>query len=151
MTARVASSGQGGTFHVEMNGVNVSGAISIPNTGGWQTWQSVAKTVTLTAGAQMARLMMDTAGPGGSVGNITSMKFAANTATPPSTTSAFSGTPVAIPGIVRASDFDNGGEGVAYHDTTTANEGGAYRTTGVDLRRAPRAATTSDGRRRASG
>jgi hypothetical protein len=35
---------------------------------------------------------------------------------------------------VEAENFDNGGEGVAYHDTNTANQGGAYRTSeGVDL------------------
>ena len=28
----------------------------------------------------------------------------------------------------------NGGEGTAYHDADTANQGGEYRTTGVDLK-----------------
>ena len=50
-----------------------------------------------------------------------------------STATAFNGTAVAIPGTVRASDFDNGGEGVSYHDTTAGNAGGAYRSTDVDL------------------
>src|SRR5262252_5041292 len=45
----------------------------------------------------------------------------------------FSGTPVALPGLVLAANFDNGGEGVAYHDTTGGNAGGAYRATGVDI------------------
>lgn len=35
---------------------------------------------------------------------------------------------------IQAEDFDNGGEGVAYHDFTTSNSGTAYRTTeGVDV------------------
>ena len=35
---------------------------------------------------------------------------------------------------VEAENFDNGGEGVAYHDTTTANQGGQYRLSeGVDI------------------
>src|SRR5207302_3333085 len=33
---RVASSGQGGTFHLEMNGANLTGSITVPDTGGWQ-------------------------------------------------------------------------------------------------------------------
>src|SRR5262249_1886423 len=33
-------------------------------------------------------------------------------------------------------NFDNGGEGVAYHDTTSGNTGGAYRTTNVDIEQA---------------
>ena len=49
---RVAASGQGGSFHVEMNGANVTGSITIPDTGGWQSWQTVTRTVSLSAGAQ---------------------------------------------------------------------------------------------------
>ena len=33
----------------------------------------------------------------------------------------------AIPGILEAEDFDNGGENTGYHDGTPANIGGAYR------------------------
>src|SRR5262249_9169657 len=45
----------------------------------------------------------------------------------------YSGTPAPIPGTIQASDFDRGGEGTAYHDTTIGNAGGAYRPTSVDL------------------
>ncbi len=39
-----------------------------------------------------------------------------------------------VPGFVQAEDFDAGGEGVAYHDTTATNLGGAYRPAeGVDI------------------
>lgn len=48
------------------------------------------------------------------------------TATP--TQLPYGGSARAIPGTVQAEDFDTGGEGVAYHDTTTSNQGGAYRT-----------------------
>lgn len=43
------------------------------------------------------------------------------------------GSAVSLPGTVWAQDFDNGGEGAAYHDTSGGNNGGAYRSTGVDL------------------
>src|SRR5580704_6879913 len=36
----------------------------------------------------------------------------------------FSGTPATIPGQIGAETFDNGGEGLAYHDTTPGNSGG---------------------------
>ena len=36
---------------------------------------------------------------------------------------AYTGQLVALPGRVEAENFDNGGEGVAYHDVTSANEG----------------------------
>jgi hypothetical protein len=132
VTFRVASSGQGGTFHLEMNGANVTGPITIPNTGAWQAWQSVTKTVTLAAGTQIARVVMDTGGPGGAVGNINSITFTSASTAPPTST-PFTGTPVSLPGVVQAENFDNGGEGVAYHDATSGNSGGAYRSTDVDL------------------
>jgi len=49
----------------------------------------------------------------------------------------FTGTPIALPGKVQAEDYDKGGEGVAYHDTTAGNSGGVYRTNNVDIRTTP--------------
>src|SRR5258708_5262982 len=45
----------------------------------------------------------------------------------------FYGHVLQLPGLWQAEAFDNGGEGVAYHDTTAVNEGGAFRNTGVDI------------------
>src|SRR4029079_3992807 len=68
---RVASGGPGGTFHLEVNGANKTGAVSVPNTGGWQTWKTVTKTgVALAAGPQVWRLVMDTNGSTTAVGNF---------------------------------------------------------------------------------
>lgn len=56
----------------------------------------------------------------------------------PSTASVLSpygGTHTTLPGIVSAERFDIGGEGVAYHDTTPGNSGGAVRGEDVDLER----------------
>lgn len=48
--------------------------------------------------------------------------------------SPFGGQPRTIPGLIEAEDFDLGGEGEAYHDTSTDNKGGEYRPTeGVDI------------------
>ena len=42
--------------------------------------------------------------------------------------------PRALPGTIQAEHFDKGGEGIAYHETDTTNNGGAFRTTeGVDI------------------
>src|SRR5262249_50677044 len=62
VAVRVASTGQGGSFHLEMNGVNVTGTLVIPDTGGWQSYQTLTSTVTLNAGTQTARLVMDSNG-----------------------------------------------------------------------------------------
>lgn len=40
----------------------------------------------------------------------------------------YGGTPRNIPGIIQIEDYDEGGEGVAFHDTSDGNSGGAYRT-----------------------
>lgn len=45
----------------------------------------------------------------------------------------YGGTPAAVPGTIDAARFDEGGPGVAYHDTTAGNTGGAFRATDVDL------------------
>ncbi|MFC4723660.1 carbohydrate-binding protein, partial [Geojedonia litorea] len=43
-------------------------------------------------------------------------------------TRPFSGTPHVVPGIVQTEDYDLGGSGLAFSDTTVGNSGGAYRT-----------------------
>lgn len=46
----------------------------------------------------------------------------------------FPGGPHPVPGAIEAEDFDEGGEGVTYHDTDPQNLPGAYRPgTGVDI------------------
>lgn len=39
----------------------------------------------------------------------------------------------AIPGVIQAEDYDTGGQGVSYHDDDASNNGGQYRTDGVDI------------------
>ncbi len=57
---RVATNLVGKKFHIQMDGVNVSGAITAPNTGNWQTWQTVTTAnVSLTAGQKIMRLVFD--------------------------------------------------------------------------------------------
>ncbi|MBI3883953.1 MAG: putative Ig domain-containing protein, partial [Sphingobacteriales bacterium] len=49
-------------------------------------------------------------------------------------TTPYLGTAWAIPGKIEAENYDNGGEGLAYHDNETLNQGGQQRTTeGVDV------------------
>ncbi len=58
------------------------------------------------------------------------------TSTP--TQTPYGGTVRPIPGTIQAEHFDEGGEGIAYHDLDTANSGGQFRSTSVDIE------TTSD-------
>ncbi len=223
--ARIASLGVGGSFHFEVDGFEVSGSIAVPNTGGWQTWQTVSVPgVALTAGSHLLRIVVDAKGASGWLGNLNYLRFsapgvnappsvqltapangasfttpatvvlAANAADgdgtiaqvaffdgatqigvdttapysftwtsvpagthqltavatdnsgasatsnavaiqvvdPPAST-PFGGSPAVIPGTIEAENFDDGGEGIGYHDATAVNSGGKYRQTGVDI------------------
>jgi beta-glucosidase len=52
---RVASQNTGGNFRIEFKGVDATGNIHVPVTGGWQIWQSVSATANLSAGTQIMR------------------------------------------------------------------------------------------------
>ena len=68
---RVASAGPGGTFHLEVNGEDVTGAITVPDTGDWQAWRTIGRqAVNLPAGPQVWRVVMDSVGATGAVGNF---------------------------------------------------------------------------------
>ncbi len=127
---RVASSGTGGTFHLDVDGSNKTGPLSVPNTGGWQRWATVVKSrVDLTAGQQVWRLVMDSNGSTNAVGNFNFVRATLSTAS----TTPYGGAAAVVPGIVQAENFDEGAAGIAYADTSTANSGGTYRSTGVDV------------------
>jgi hypothetical protein len=62
LTARYASGGTGGTFHIEKDGVSISGPIKVTGTGGWQTWKSITvPNVILYEGIQKIKFVYDVA------------------------------------------------------------------------------------------
>ena len=67
----LASQGAGGTFHFTLDGVAVSGTFTVPNTGGWYTWQTLTgPALSLPVGRHTLRLVCDTVGSSGFVGNF---------------------------------------------------------------------------------
>ena len=144
VTARVASAGGGGTFHIEFNGQGKTGAMRVPNTGGWSNYQDLSASMYLEAGVQEMRVVFDTDGSTGAVGNLSFLNFASGGSggggggsTGSSQASAFGGTARSLPGGVQAEDFDNGGNGTGYNDHTSGNSGGSYRSTDVDIAGTP--------------
>ena len=90
---RVASATAGGTLHLSAGATNLTGTVTVPGTGGWQTWQTVTVPgVSLSAGTQTLRLVFDD----GSF-NVNSLTFA-----------SAGGAPVPPPG---GGDSDSGGGG----------------------------------------
>ena len=133
---RIASSGTGGTVHLTVDGSDVTGPIALPNTGGWTVWQTFTRSgVSLPAGTHILKLVVDTNGSGGTVADLNWLHVTAPAVTPPPPASTpFTGTALAVPNRIEAENYDRGGEGLAYHDTTTGNSSGAYRTDDVDIR-----------------
>ena len=129
LEVRVACDGTGGTFHIEVDGVDKTGRLTVPNTRGWQTWTTIRKSgITLNAGPQVWRVVMDTSGAGTAVGNFNYFKI-----TTPVPSTPYGGTATVLPGTIQAENFDDGGAGRAYADASAGNAGGRYRTTDVDI------------------
>jgi len=57
--------------HLAVDGTNVTGSIALPDTGGWNTWQTVTKTgVSLPAGTHVVTLVVDANGSGGTAADV---------------------------------------------------------------------------------
>jgi hypothetical protein len=110
----VSSQMTGSRFHVEVDGVDVTGSVTVPVTGWWGTYAWVGRTVSLTAGQHVLRVYAEQ-----EYFNLDAIRVTAQR--------PYSGTAFAVPGTFEAEDFDRGGEGVAYHDVAAGNAGGQYR------------------------
>ena len=60
----------GGRLHVEVDGVDKTGPINVPDTGGWQTWTTLpGPSISLSSGSHVIRVYFDAVGSGGGAGN----------------------------------------------------------------------------------
>lgn len=72
----VASNKKGGTFHLEIDGKDVSGPIGVPDTGAWTKLKVIKKEgIQLEAGTYVLKMVMDSEGKSGFVGDIDLMEF----------------------------------------------------------------------------
>jgi hypothetical protein len=84
LEARVANIGAGATLRVEVDGVDQIGPILVPDTGGWQTWQTIRTTgMALTAGQHVMRVVLHSVGSSGGAGNLNWFRLTASTPPPP--------------------------------------------------------------------
>jgi hypothetical protein len=118
---------------VSFGGVDKTGSLAVPSTGNWSKWTDVVKKgVFLCSGPQTLRVSM-----GGGNFHLNWIEIAKPE---PRGTYGNNGSPwlIAATGTTRiqAEDYDTGGEGTAYHDTDSFNQGQQYRTDGVDIQAA---------------
>lgn len=122
VTLRVASPGNGRSLHIEIDDTNISGAVAVPNTGGYQSWQSITVgPFQIDAGDHTFEIVMDTNGF-----NINFFDVAVPVPDPWDVT-------FALPGHIEVENYRDGGSGTGFLDTTAGNQGGAYRQDAVDI------------------
>src|SRR5688572_204160 len=74
--APVASNKKGGTFHLEFNGVDKTGPVQIPDSGGWTKLVLIRHPgVKLEKGPQVMKLVCDKVGESRSIGDIDLLRF----------------------------------------------------------------------------
>ncbi len=152
VTARVASPNGGRTVALSVDGGRPL-TLGVPNTGSFDTYTTAGapqicvdlpprtpipgptgvcypEPVSLSAGTHTLKLAFQ--GDGQNLDWFELTSFIPPTPMPlPNGSTPFKA--LAIPGTIQAEDYNLGGEGVAYHDTTPGNEGGAYRHDDVDI------------------
>jgi beta-glucanase (GH16 family) len=113
ISSRVASDGPGGTFHFELDGVRITDTITVPSSGGWQKWTSVSAVADVKeTSTALLRVVMDTGGAIGAIGNLASFTFVPN-----------DGSPSGGGPLVFSDDFETLNTDVWKHEVT-ANGGG---------------------------
>ncbi|MCU0428383.1 MAG: carbohydrate-binding protein [Cytophagaceae bacterium] len=122
---RVATPMAARTLRLYLNNNPITASITAPNTGGWQSWQTlVVPNISLTQGTSVMRVTFET----GDI-NMSYLTFSANA----TSQTPYGGIVKAIPGKIEAEEYDLGGQTIAFNDLTTGNSGGAFRTDAVDI------------------
>jgi O-glycosyl hydrolase len=76
LQVRVANGVGGGVFHLNLDGKRVTGFLSVPETGGYQVWQTLeVPNIALPQGQHTLQLVMDSGGFFNAVGNFNWFSF----------------------------------------------------------------------------
>ncbi|WP_346320536.1 carbohydrate-binding protein [Chitinophaga sp. YIM B06452] len=111
--AKVASPNSDGVFHIEKDGVDITGPLKSPKTGNYQSWTVVkANDVLLTEGTYVFTYYEESGGfNGGRFGFLPRFRV------------PYNGQPVNVPGTVMATEFDYGDN--MCNDADAYNKGSA--------------------------
>jgi autotransporter-associated beta strand protein len=121
---RTACATSGGTTVTITSAADSSRTVAIPGTGDAHTFATTTTQLELWAGTQVIHVQ---AVHGGFTFDY--LEVGTRSATPQPYTSDWQPWTIASNAIswIESENYDRGGEGVAYHDTTTSNQGGKYR------------------------
>jgi carbohydrate binding protein with CBM6 domain/carbohydrate binding protein with CBM35 domain len=112
------------SYYVQVDGINVTGTITLPYTGGWDRYQWLGeRMISLAAGSHLLRIVAVTP-----YFNLNSIMISSTASSSP-----YYGTPYAVSGEIEAEAFDAGGEGAGYHDNTPGNQGDSGLRDGEDV------------------
>jgi Carbohydrate binding module (family 6)/PKD domain/Secretion system C-terminal sorting domain len=116
---RVASTYAGSQIQLKKSDGTILTTVTVPNTGGWQTWTTVTASVSLTSGNQTIRLqaIVPTGLPYGFNLNWLQFTTATTIVTPPPTSGY-----LPVPGKIEAEDYD-AMNGVQTQTTSDAGAG----------------------------
>ncbi len=126
---RVACDGTDRTITITMDGDSIAADVAIPNTTGWQTWQTVTLSdVALISGQKVMRLTIGAE-------DYVNLNYATFKLTEEFVKGPYNGTAALIPGRIEAENYDEGREGLGYHEfDNEGNQGDAdYRNDQVDI------------------
>jgi arabinoxylan arabinofuranohydrolase len=128
---RAACAGTGGTIEFRQGSKTgtVLATVTIANTGGATTWKNFSAPLSAVSGVNDLFLMFKGSGTG-DLFNFDAWEWKSKATTPQT---PYNANPIAIPGTLQVEQYDNGGEGSAYHDADPANSGAELRQDGVDI------------------
>ncbi|MBN2736615.1 MAG: carbohydrate binding domain-containing protein [Spirochaetales bacterium] len=117
-----SSPGNNGSFHFVLDGTTVSEAINLPSTGGYNNYQTIdLPDFHISSGEHSLRFVIDTAEFNLDKFQLTPLYL-------------FPNYQLSVPGIIELEDFDVGGSGVSYFDTSYMNLAGApHKNSQVDV------------------
>lgn len=126
---RVACDGEGRTVTITMDGDSIAADVAIPNTTGWQTWQTITlNDIMLVSGEKVMRLTIGDE-------DYVNLNYATFVLTEEFVKGPYNGIAATVPGRIEAENYDEGREGLGYHEANTnGNQSDAdYRNDEVDI------------------